>query len=83
MDETEFLEEGQIYCSVHTDETGYIVTGKAVITRSPALHPGDIQCVEAVDVPPGSPLRDLHNVIVFSSKGERVSFWPSNIYLPS
>ena len=71
MDETEFLQEGQVYCSVHNETGGQIITGNVVITRSPALHPGDVQCVSAVDVPPGSPLRALHNVVVFSSHGER------------
>ena len=48
-----------------------MITGSIVITRSPALHPGDVQCVTAVDVPVDSPLRALHNVVVFSSKGQR------------
>ncbi len=72
MDETGFLQEGQIYCSVHTEEGSRILTGDIVITRSPALHPGDVQSVQAVDVPDWNPLRDLHNVVVFSSMGERV-----------
>ncbi|KAK4694786.1 RNA-dependent RNA polymerase, partial [Lecanoromycetidae sp. Uapishka_2] len=50
---------------------GQLITGNVVITRSPALHPGDVQCVTAVDVPADSPLRALHNVVVFSSKGSR------------
>ena len=69
MDETGILKEDQIYCSVMSD----IVTGSVVITRCPALHPGDIRCVNAVNVPVESPLRDLHNVIVFSQRGQRVS----------
>jgi len=76
MDETGFLQEGQIYCSVRGSVFGEarkkILTGDVVITRCPALHPGDVQTVKAVDVPNGSALRDLHNVIVFSSMGERV-----------
>lgn len=48
-----------------------MITGNVVITRSPALHPGDVQCVTAVDVPIDSPLRALHNVVVFSSHGLR------------
>ncbi|KAK5017650.1 hypothetical protein LTR60_001847 [Cryomyces antarcticus] len=35
------------------------------------MHPGDVQVVKAVDVPPNSPLNALHNCIVFSAKGER------------
>ena len=71
MDESGFLQEGQIYCIRH-DETGpKLVLGDVVVTRSPALHPGDVQCVTAVDVPEDNPLRALHNVVVFSSHGQR------------
>lgn len=71
MDESGVLEEGQIYCSTHNETGPRLLTGDVVITRSPALHPGDVQTVKAVDVPAGNKLRDLHNVVVFSSKGER------------
>lgn len=71
MDETDFLEENEIYCYVHTETGGNLLIGNVVITRSPALHPGDVQCVNAVDAPFNSPLRELHNVVVFSSKGCR------------
>ncbi|KAL9584990.1 MAG: hypothetical protein Q9212_001787 [Teloschistes hypoglaucus] len=67
----EFLKEGQIYCSVKNEKTGLILTGRVIITRCPALHPGDVQPVDAVDVPQDSPLRALHNCVVFSSKGKR------------
>ena len=72
MDETEFLQENEIYCVVQ-NESGQrqLVKGSVVVTRCPALHPGDIQCVTAVDVPSDNPLRELHNVVVFSSKGAR------------
>ena len=42
-----------------------------VITRCPALHPGDIQRVKAIAAPPLCALKNLHNVVVFSSKGHR------------
>lgn len=71
MDETGYLQEDEIYCSVHTEKGGQIIQGSVVITRSPALHPGDVRCVMAVDVPPDSPLQALHNVVVFSRHGER------------
>lgn len=71
MDETSTLEEGQIYCSIHSERGSEIITGDVVITRSPALHPGDIQCVQAVDVPSSCALTNIHNVVVFSSKGHR------------
>ncbi|KAL8665874.1 MAG: hypothetical protein Q9168_007610 [Polycauliona sp. 1 TL-2023] len=71
MDETGILKEGQIYCSVQNEKSASVLTGPVVITRSPAMHPGDVQCVNAVDVPLDSPLRSVHNCVVFSSKGDR------------
>lgn len=67
MDETNALAEGEIYC--RTDK-GTII-GKVAITRPPALHPGDIQVANAVNVPEESPLNALHNCIVFSQQGQR------------
>lgn len=45
-----------------------IITGLCVLGRNPSLHPGDIQIVQAVDVPQ---LRHLRNVVVFPQKGDR------------
>ena len=73
MDETGFLEEGQVYCIIK-DEHGTLqaITGKnLIISRAPALHPGDVQLVEGVVPPRGSPLKHLYNCIVFSQKGAR------------
>jgi len=73
MDETGVLEEGQIFCNVCV-EGGHsqVLIGKdIIISRAPCLHPGDVRQVDAVYVPPGSPLRMLHNCIVFSQKGQR------------
>lgn len=71
MDESGFLQENEIYCSTHNEAGPKVLTGNVVITRSPALHPGDVQCVIAIDVPADNPLRALHNVVVFSSHGQR------------
>ncbi|KAL8887549.1 MAG: hypothetical protein Q9215_004891 [Flavoplaca cf. flavocitrina] len=72
MDEFATLEEGEIYCC-WMDEGGHKkhVSGSVLITRSPALHPGDVQMVKAINIPGDSPLNDLHNCVVFSAKGER------------
>lgn len=48
-----------------------LVRDSVVITRSPAMHPGDIQIVRAVNVPESSPLQALRNVVVFSQFGQR------------
>jgi len=72
MDETGDIEEGQIFCIVEIDGEPKVITGKdLIITRSPALHPGDIQQVTAVTVPNDSPLMRLRNCICFSQKGSR------------
>ncbi|KAI9674678.1 MAG: hypothetical protein M1817_001581 [Caeruleum heppii] len=67
MDETDTLAEDEIYCCNDKE----VIMGKVTITRAPALHPGDIQIVNAVDVPEDSPLNALHNCIVFSQRGQR------------
>jgi hypothetical protein len=72
MDETGILKEGQVFVPVLVDNHREIlVRDKVVITRSPALHPGDVQLVNAVDVPEDSPLRRLHTCVVFSQHGPR------------
>jgi len=73
MDETGVLEEGQVFI-IMDDKPGMskVVTGgNLIVTRSPALHPGDVQLVNAVSVPDDSPLMKLSNCICFSQKGER------------
>ncbi|KAJ3470136.1 hypothetical protein MRS44_000235 [Fusarium solani] len=79
MDETGFLKERQVY--VTYDKTSGVENGRRInatledgiilVTRSPALHPGDIQVVKMVTPPEGHPLRKLQNCIVFSQKGDR------------
>lgn len=73
MDETGILNEGEIFCPVLSERyhREILVHKNVIITRSPALHPGDIQLVNSVDVPQDSPLRRLHNCVVFSQKGTR------------
>ncbi|KAJ4007046.1 hypothetical protein NW752_010460 [Fusarium irregulare] len=79
MDETGFLNEGEIYVTYDKSygrRTGRGVKstlrdGEVIITRSPALHPGDIQLVKQVTPPQGHPLRSLQNCVIFSQKGNR------------
>ncbi|KAI9782141.1 MAG: hypothetical protein M1835_004106, partial [Candelina submexicana] len=72
MDETGYLKEGEIYCVwQRAEESKVVLTGRVSITRCPALHPGDVQLVQAVDVPPESPLNAIHNCVVFSQHGKR------------
>lgn len=75
MDETGILKEGEVFVITSTEPgegKKKVLTGRnIIITRSPALHPGDVQRVTAVDVPQDHPLRKLCNCICFSQKGER------------
>lgn len=74
MDETGFLKEREIYVVTEKAPEGgkrILVRKNVVVTRSPAMHPGDVQVVDAVDVPEDSPLAKLRNVVVFSQYGER------------
>ena len=72
MDETDTLEEGQVYCTARVEGVNRPIIAKhLVISRAPALHPGDVQIVEGIDVAQTSPLAKLSNCIVFSQKGPR------------
>ncbi|KAK6495086.1 hypothetical protein TWF481_003114 [Arthrobotrys musiformis] len=72
LDETGYLREGEIYCPIEREDgVREAHRGKVAICRNPALHPGDIQVVEAIEVPYDSPLRDLKNCVVFSQRGVR------------
>jgi hypothetical protein len=72
MDETGFLEEDQIFCVVIEDGIPRYIVGKnLIISRAPALHPGDVQLVEGVMPPQNSSLMQLTNCICFSQKGSR------------
>jgi RNA-dependent RNA polymerase len=70
-DESGLLQEGEVFCQyedLESEEGPVIVQGDCAITRAPALHPGDIRKVKAVDIPE---LRSLKNVIVMNVKGQR------------
>jgi hypothetical protein len=76
MDETNTLREGEVYIvTEHETDSGrrdrHTLVRDVIVTRAPALHPGDVQVVSAVDVPDDSPLRALHDCIVFSQQGAR------------
>ncbi|EGO19462.1 hypothetical protein SERLADRAFT_478899 [Serpula lacrymans var. lacrymans S7.9] len=69
-DEWGCLREGEIYATVQDERTGLYkpIEGPVVITRSPQVHPGDLQFVTAVRRPE---LSHLTNVVVFSCEGDR------------
>lgn len=74
MDETGFLKEGEVYVAFdHPDGmiSGHMPDQKVLVTRSPALHAGDVQVVRHVNPPLDSPLSALANCVVFSQHGTR------------
>ncbi|GJE86033.1 RNA dependent RNA polymerase [Phanerochaete sordida] len=71
-----YLKEGEVFGCIHpTDGTKPIyLTGDTLVTRSPTIHPGDVQVARGIGPPPpGSPFEkeSLRNTLVFSTKGPR------------
>ena len=73
-----YLQEGEVFACVTVPETNSIryIEGPVLVSRSPMIHPGDVQVVRAIGRPPvGSPFQKepLMNTIVFSVKGKATS----------
>ncbi|XP_033101390.1 probable RNA-dependent RNA polymerase 1 isoform X2 [Anneissia japonica] len=73
IDETASLQYGQVFVQyskhIFAPQTETIIhKGPVVITKFPALHPGDIRKFEAVDVPS---LRHMIDCVVFPQTGNR------------
>ena len=66
-DEYNCLAEGEIFATVYDESKGteQFIEGQVLITRSPQVHPGDVQFVTAVRRPE---LNHLKNVVVFSCR---------------
>ena len=69
-----YLKEGEVFACVTIQETNSIeyLEGPVLVSRSPVIHPGDVQVVRAIGQPPvGSPFQKepLMNTIVFSIHG--------------
>lgn len=79
MDETGFLGPGEVYVTFESKANSKSQQFKSppgdhvrlLVTRSPALHPGDIQIATNVIPPKGHPLGELVNCIAFSARGKR------------
>ncbi|KAI0704900.1 RdRP-domain-containing protein [Cytidiella melzeri] len=71
-----YLNEGEVFgCIVPTDGSEPIyLEGPTLVSRSPTIHPGDVQIARGIGrPPPGSPFEkeSLRNTLVFSIKGIR------------
>lgn len=69
-----FLKEGEIFVCVDSPHESRLLylEGPTLVSRSPTIHPGDVQVVHAIGrPPPGSPFarESLRNTIVFSTRG--------------
>lgn len=74
MDEFGFLGEEEVYVTFDAGSHGMeelVTDGLVLVTRSPAVHPGDVQLAHMRIPPVGHPLRSLKNCIVFSQRGKR------------
>ncbi|KAF2762064.1 RdRP-domain-containing protein [Pseudovirgaria hyperparasitica] len=78
MDETGYLEEGEVFITFEKSKSGFLKTSfldldnqQIIVTRSPALHPGDIQLATNIVPPDYHSLRAHRNCIIFSQKGQR------------
>ena len=68
-----YLEEKEVFVCIHPQNgSKFYLDGPVLISRSPTIHPGDVQIVRAIGrPPPGSPFEkeSLPNTVVFSVKG--------------
>ena len=68
-----YLNEGEVFVSMREkDSPPFYLDGLVCVSRSPTIHPGDVQVVRAIGPPPkDSPfaIEPLENTIVFSTKG--------------
>ncbi|KAK5651977.1 hypothetical protein OQA88_11520 [Cercophora sp. LCS_1] len=74
IDETGFLKEGEVYVTfdaIRGRKGQPPGPGQVLVTRSPALHPGDIQLAHNVVPPANHNLSKLKNCIAFSQHGAR------------
>ncbi|KZV62230.1 RdRP-domain-containing protein [Peniophora sp. CONT] len=75
VDVHDTLKDSEIYaCVQHRDGPLNYLEGPVLISRSPVIHPGDVQVAHAIGRPPtGSSFakEPLPNMVVFSARGPR------------
>lgn len=74
----------EIFACVWSDTSAkkIYLEGDVVISRSPTIHPGDVQIVRAIGrPPPNSPYarEPLPNTVVFSTQGTALILFPSTV----
>jgi hypothetical protein len=82
-DEHNFLEKDEIFACIKKPDGEIIyLEGHVLVSRSPCIHPGDVQVVSAIGSPPkGScfEIESLQNTVVFSTKGKLHSVDPGKM----
>ncbi|KAF7782738.1 hypothetical protein Agabi119p4_2114 [Agaricus bisporus var. burnettii] len=70
-----YLKADEVFvCIKHPEKGSFYLEGPVLISRSPTIHPGDVQLAMAIGGPrQGSPFarEPLPNTVVFSVKGDR------------
>lgn len=72
-DPYDYLREGEVYVCIARGggSDPVFLEGQILVSRSPTIHPGDVQVATAVGKPPsGTGLASLKNCLVFSTKGD-------------
>jgi len=68
-----YLKPNQIFACIRpVHDGGKYLSGRVLISRSPVIHPGDVQIVEAIGPPPPNSCfekEELPNTVVFSVQG--------------
>ena len=68
-----YLNEGEVFVCIEDEGKRQFLEGPICVSRSPTIHPGDVQIATAIGPPkPGSPfeIEPLQNTIVFSIQGK-------------
>lgn len=79
------LREGEIFACVRPINSSVVIylEGPTVISRSPTIHPGDVQVVHAIGRPPPESSfakEPLANTVVFSTEGSCSNFEMYQVY---
>ena len=71
MNKAGVVNESEVYVATERGldgERDCRISRNVIVTQSPAMHRGDVQVVNLVDVPADSPLKKLSNVFVLSQR---------------
>lgn len=79
-----YLKEGEIFACIDDGVDRKFLKGPVCVSRSPTIHPGDVQMAHAIGSPPAdSPfaIEPLANTVVFSTQGNWTYLLVFGLYL--